>query len=112
MNIKKICPICAAVVITWAGMLVWMWSGHEVDKILLATLMGMSVGAIATKYGQNKIWKSAMVILAVPLVWFALKDQPGTAAVFLGLIILPSLYFNSKLNMKGDQQSDRFKDCC
>lgn len=113
MNLKKICPICAVVVITWSAMLVWMWTGHNIDKTLLAILMGMSAGAIATKYGHNIVWKSLMVILSVPAVWYVTKDEPGTAAIFLGLIILPSIYFNSKLNTKkGVQQADRFKDCC
>src|SRR3989344_5586521 len=90
INWKKICPICAAVVIGWVAMLVWMWSGHAVDKILLAILMGMSAGAIATKYGHNVVWKSLMVFLAFPGVWFAAKDQPGPVLVFLGLVILPA----------------------
>ncbi len=112
MNWKKICPICAAVVIAWLGMLIWMWSGHAVDKILLAALMGMSTGAIATKYLQNIAGKTLVVALAVPLIWFAAQGQSGKAAIFLGLIILPSWYFNSKLNKKGEQSVDRFKDCC
>ncbi len=113
MNLRKICLICASVVITWTGMLVWMWSGHSVDKVLLATLMGMSAGAIATKYGQNMFWKSLMVLFSVPAVWYVTHDRIGMALVFLGLIILPSIYFNSKLNVKkGVQQSDKFKDCC
>lgn len=113
MNLKKICPICAAVVLTWSGMLVWMWTGHNVDKSLLAIFMGMSAGAIATKYGQNIIWKSLMVIFSAPLIWYTLKGQPWTAAVFLVLVILPALLFNSKLNgKKGEPQSDKFKDCC
>ena len=93
-------------------MLVWMWSGHAVDRILLAILMGMSGGAITTKYVENIFWKTLTVILAVPTIWFIVKDQPGIAAVFFGLIILPSFYFNSRLNTKGVQQADRFKDCC
>ena len=117
MNLKKVCFICAAVVITWAGMLIWMWSGHNIDKILLAILMGTSVGAIATRYAQNMIWKSLIVILSIPAVWYAVQDQLDTAAIFIFLIILPSIYFNSKLNspageQKGVQQEDRFKDCC
>lgn len=113
MNLKRICPICATVVIAWSGMLVWMWTGHVVDKVLLALLMGMSAGAIATKYGQNMIWKSLMVILAVPAIWLVAKDRPAIAAIFIVLIILPSVYFNSKLNAKkGALQADRFKDCC
>ncbi|MBX4205222.1 MAG: hypothetical protein KW788_03510 [Candidatus Doudnabacteria bacterium] len=113
MNLKKICPICAVVVITWTAMLIWMWTGHNVDKTILAILMGMSAGAIGTKYGQNMIWKTLMVILSVPAVWYVTKDQPGTAAIFLGLIVLPSIYFNTTLNpRKGVPQADKFKDCC
>jgi hypothetical protein len=113
MKLRNICPICAVVVITWTGLLVWRFTGHNIDTILLATLMGMSAGAVATKYGQNKIWKTLMVVLAVPAVLFVTRDQLGTGLIFLGLIILPSLYFNSRLNLKkGEPPSDRFKDCC
>ncbi len=113
MNIRKICPICAVVVITWVSMLLWLWTGHTVDRVLLALLMGMSAGAVATKYGHDMVWKSAMVILAIPAIWFATKDQPGTALIFLALVILPTVYFNFKLNdKKGAPQPDRFKDCC
>jgi hypothetical protein len=113
MSLKKICPICAVVVTTWVAMLIWIWTGHSADRTLLAILMGMSAGAIATKYGQNMVWKTLMLILSVPAIWYVTKDQPGTAAIFLVLIILPSIYFNTKLNTKkGLQQTDKFKDCC
>ncbi len=111
--LKKICLICAVVVVLWVGLLLWRWTGHSIDQILLATLLGMSAGAIATKYGRNMIWKTLMVILAIPTVLFITKDQLGTGLIFLGLIILPSIYFNSKLNIKkGEPQSDKFEDCC
>lgn len=114
MNIRKICPICALVVIAWLCLLIWMWTGHFVDKVLLAILMGMSAGAIATKHGRNMVWKSIMVLLSIPAIWYLIHDQLGTATIFIGLIILPSsIYFNFTLsNKKGVQQADRFKGCC
>ena len=109
---KKICLICAAVVLAWLSMLILMWFGFAVDKILLATLMGMSVGAVATKYAPGFGWKTLTVILGLLLVWSALNEKFVYAAAALGLILL-TLLFSVKLNnKKGAQQPDRFKDCC
>lgn len=110
--LKKICLICAAVVITWVTLLILMWAGFAIDKTLLAILMGMSVGAIATKYGQNLIWKTLIVIFGLPIVWYVVNERLIYAIILLGVILF-SLLFSIKLNSKkGVQQADKFKDCC
>jgi len=110
--LKKICIICAAVVLTWVTLLVLMWLGYAVDKTLIAILMGMSVGAIATKYASNMTTKSLIVVLGLLLVWLTLNNQLGYAALVL-IAILLSLFITAKINSKkGAQQVDRFKDCC
>lgn len=110
--LKKICLICAAVVITWVTLLILMWLGYAIDKTLIAILMGMSVGAIATKYAPNMMTKSLVVILGLPLVWLTVNNQLGYAILVL-IIILLGLLLIAKINSKkGAQQVDRFKDCC
>ena len=111
--LKKICLICAAVVITWVTLLILMWAGHSIDKTLLAILMGMSVSAIATKYGQNLIWKTGIVVLGLPLTWSLINNKFIYAGVLFAAIVLLTLIFSIKLNSKkGVQQADIFKDCC
>lgn len=107
----KVCPICAGVVITWIALLVLMLSGKAIDRTSLAILMGMSVGALATKYEINLIWKSAVVLLGLPLVWFLINNMIGYSVGFLIGIVILTLFF--KINQKkGSKQYDRFKDCC
>lgn len=109
---KKICIICAAVVISWVTMLVLMWSGFAVDKTILATLMGMSVGAIATKYAEGLVWKALIVLLGLPMVWYTVNDKFAYAVILFAAILL-SFLFNIRLNSKkGLEPADRFKDCC
>ncbi|MBX4187056.1 MAG: hypothetical protein KW802_02225 [Candidatus Doudnabacteria bacterium] len=113
MNLRRICPICAVVVLTWSTMLVWMWTGHGVDKIFLATLMGMSAGAIATKYAQSLALKSGTILLAAPAIWFLLKNRAAIGVLLVAGMVLLYLFFNSKIKGKGEPQNvDKFKDCC
>ena len=111
--LKKICLICAAVVISWSVMLGLMWSGYAVDRTLLAILMGMSVGAVATKYNFGLVWKSATVVLGLAGVWYLINDNPVYGLLALGALVLLTILFKFKLNDKKEvPQSDRFKDCC
>jgi len=112
MMFKNICLICAATVLAWVTMLILMWSGFAIDKILLATLMGMSVGAIATKYAQGLVWKTVIVILGLPFIWFTVNGRPLSAGILFGVILLSWLLSVKFSNKKGLQQTDRFKDCC
>ncbi len=111
MKLKNICIICAAVVITWLALLVMMWMGFNIDKIILATLMGMSVGAIATKYAHNMFQKIGITVFGFLTVWQLMNNQVDFALVFLAASILINLPFIIKPK-KGDAAPDRFKDCC
>ena len=109
----KVCPICAAVVITWASMLILMLSGYNIDKTILAILLSMSIGSLATKYNFGLMWKTGMVVLGLPAGWYLVNDKFSyTIGLFIGMILL-TLLFRLKLNNKrGMQQTDRFKECC
>ncbi len=73
MNIlKKICPICALVALTWVTMLAFKWQGYEVNNELLAMLMGGSVVGISSVLGthlnttsrkSSMLWK----LVAIPV---------------------------------------------
>lgn len=113
MKLTNICPICAAVVIAWLTGLVLMWLGFGVDKILVGILIGMSVGALATKYDWGRAWKAGMVILGGSAAWSLLNNKLVYAVILLVTLALLAALFKFKLNpKKGAQQSDRFKDCC
>ena len=112
MNFRKICPICLAVVIAWATALILKWAGFKIDNLILGILMGASVGAAATKYGQNMVWKICFVLLGMPAIWFLINNQFIPAIILFVLLALLTIYFNSKLNKKGEPQADKFKDCC
>jgi len=110
--LKKICLICAAVVMTWMALLVLLALGYNVDRTLLAALMGMSIGAIATKYVEGLFWKTYLVVLGLPMVWFMANGNFKYGLMFLAIILLRFI-FTVKLNpKKGAPQPDRFKDCC
>lgn len=112
MKQDNICIICALVVLSWVILLVLMWLGFAVDKTILVTLMGMSVGAVATKYAQGLVWKALIVLLGLPMIWSVVNDKLLFAAILFAAILL-SFLFNIRLNnKKGLEQADRFKDCC
>jgi hypothetical protein len=72
--IKKICPICALVSLTWIMMFAMKVSGHVVSNELLAMLMGGSVVGISYVLGTRmqtqhpKLWK----LIAIPLGFAAM----------------------------------------
>lgn len=115
VKLFKFCPICAAVVLTWAGLVVWMLLGRNVDQIVLATLVGMSIGATATKYDLNLIWKTGIVIFGLLAVWHLLNGNTSYSAVFLGAIILltvASIIIKPSKNKAKGSEKDKFEDCC
>lgn len=50
---KNICPICAGVVLTWAGLFAGIWLGFlpaSRYELVIAILMGASIGGIVTEF--------------------------------------------------------------
>jgi hypothetical protein len=107
------CALCGATVITWVAGLMFLYKGRVIDPVILAILMGASVGAVATLYG-NKLglfWKTSVVVLGAPFVYFLLQKELAKAAVSLGCLLLVSFVmyiFKSKQETK----EDNFKNCC
>lgn len=111
----EVCPICAAVVLTWAGMLGLMLLGYNLDKTILTILISMSVGATATRYKLGLPWKIGIVVLGLPLVYYIINGNLVYSAILATAIILMTLFFGFRIKPKGENQhskEDRFKDCC
>ena len=107
------CPICAAVVLAWSVLLILMLLGQEIDRALMVILMSMSLGALAEKFSMKLglAWKSGMVVLGLPMLWFLFNDRIANASWFLFLLIILTL-FKAYKSKKGTMRTDRFKDCC
>lgn len=115
-RIVKVCPICAATVITWAGGLIAIhFQLSFANPLVIAVLMGASLGAMAEKYGNRfgLIWKITMVLLGVIAIYFLVEPQ----SVYKGLVIAIVLFIYSFLASRSkpaiyDDRKDIFKECC
>lgn len=105
---KKFCPICAAVVVTWIALFVLLRLGFNVDTTLLAILMGMSVGAIAAKYAAGMAQKTGMVILGGGGALALINNKIGPGL----LLIAATLALIGYKRQKNLPKPDRFEDCC
>lgn len=93
---KKICAICAAVSLTWLGLLFLWLAGLNIDPLIIAILMGQSIVGIMYKaeeyFKQKKLKKFWLVrILIITLgtlfVYLLLKK------IWFTLLILIALAF-------------------
>ncbi|GMU73846.1 MAG: hypothetical protein AMXMBFR44_0450 [Candidatus Campbellbacteria bacterium] len=76
-TLKKICPICALVSLTWVTMLALKWLGYDVNNELIAMLMGGSAVGISYVLGAQMQTLSSMAsmlwkLIAIPLGFGAL----------------------------------------
>lgn len=116
-RIINVCPICAGVVITWFIGIVGIYTNQAwADPMLVAILLGASLGALADKYGSRfgLIWKTLMVLVGLPAVYFIVQEQIwfGTALV-IGLLIITLVAGKNKTNHKTlGHNKDLFKECC
>lgn len=111
----KICPICALVVITWvAGLFGIYFAASWANPLIVAMLMGASVGALAEKYGSRlgPALKAVFVILGFIAVYYLVNKSfwPGAGLAVLTLAVLMWKIKKSKPASAG--YSDKFKDCC
>ena len=78
---KKLCAICAAVSLTWIGLLIAKYLGYSIDALILAILMGESVTGIMylfEGYAEKKNrkflpLKALIILLGTLLVYLVLK---------------------------------------
>ena len=97
---KKICAICAAVSLTWLGLLLLKLLGVQVDLLVIAILMGQSVVGLMTKLEEyfekktlKKFWLVRILIITggTHFVYWFLKEVYFMVFLVLlaGVLLLP-----------------------
>lgn len=116
-RITTVCPICAGVVITWLIGIVGIYTDQAwADPMLVAILLGASLGALADKYGSKLglVWKTLVVLIGFPAIYFIVQEKIWLGiALIIGLIILTFVAGKNKTNHKlHSHNKDLFKECC
>ena len=114
-KISPVCPVCAAVVITWAGGLVALYLGLAwQNALVVGILMGASMGALAERYGSKfgLLWKTSTVLLGFGSIYFLITGEPYRGLSFAATIVVitSAAYYQRTLTSQG--RRDWFKDCC
>lgn len=112
-KVFSVCPVCAAAVVTWAGGIIALYFGADwADPLVVAVLMGASMGALAEKYGMKfgLIWKTSMVVLGLAAIYHIILKNPYPA-LGVGVTLLLITWFASGRGGSA-KAKDLFKDCC
>lgn len=108
------CPICAVIVIVWlAGLLGLYLDARWANQILVALLMGGSIGAFAEKYGDKMglIWKILFIVIGFSAVYFLVSQNLNFGLLF-GIAIVPLAVLAWLKKEKPKSNEDIFKNCC
>lgn len=114
-QVIKVCPICAGVVLTWTAGLVSVYTNQTwANPLVVAILMGASLGALADKYGNKLglVWKSALIVVGLPAIYMLLQKKLLFGLALLLIIILMTFFFSKRSGNKTSHKDDLFKDCC
>jgi hypothetical protein len=114
-HIIPLCPICAGVVITWVGGAIALYYGTAwANPLIIAVLMGASMGALADKYGSRfgLFWKSSIVLLGLPAIYLIVQKSLWQGIGLVGIIIILTIFSNKKSAPALRDKKDLFKDCC
>lgn len=114
-RIIPICPICSGVVITWVGGIIAFYYGASwANPMIIAILMGASMGALADKYGNRfgLLWKTVVVLLGLPAIYLLMQKSLWQGLGLVILLILISVISNKKDASVLHNKKDLFKDCC
>lgn len=115
LKLVKICAICAAAVLTWAWGLIGIYLQADwANPIVVAILLGASLGAVAEKYGRTLgfLWKTLWVILGLAAVFWLVQGQLWAGLGMLGLILLMTWLMSSNKTSQSKLHQDLFDDCC
>lgn len=90
---KEFCVICAAVSLTWIGLLAANLLGIFEDKTLIALLMGQSVVGIfylvESKAAKNlKLFRLPFLLTLTTIAYIALQVPQGSMSAILSVIFL------------------------
>jgi|SRR3989344_1406725 len=115
-KLVSFCPICAATVLVWLISLAALYLGAAwADPLLVAILMGASLGALAEKHGGKLgfLWKTLFVTLGLPSIYFMIeKDLAKGLGLLLILLLMTLLWRKRKSGPVAAEKKDIFKDCC
>lgn len=113
-GILKSCPVCAAALLTWGiGLTAFYLGASWADPLFIALLMGMTVGALAEKFGNRFgfVWKTFFVLFCSAGIYFLFEKEPVKAGILLSAVVLATLFFLSSFpSARG--LVDKFNDCC
>lgn len=114
-RIITVCPICAGVVITWLAGVIGIYTDQAwANPLLVAILLGASLGALADKYGSRLglVWKTLYVLIGLPAVYFIVQEKLWFGlGLIIALIILTLVTGKNRTNHKLANK-DLFKECC
>lgn len=124
----RICPPCAGVFLTWAGLLMLYWGGYRINLLAIGILMGGSVTGISywleTYLAPGKsplLWKIIFLPAGFALVYGIIFEEIVTSVLSLVAVIFIAVYFlgNSSSRIKSEQEEraiegleKKMKNCC
>lgn len=114
-HIVLICPICAATVITWVvGLLAIHLYSPWANPLVVAILMGTSLGAVTEKCGKHFsfLWKMMAVLLAVSAIYFLVQPEELYNGLIVTAVLVAVTFLSNKGDKTKDERKDLFKDCC
>jgi hypothetical protein len=114
-RIITVCPICAGVVITWIAGAVGLYANQSwADPLIIAILLGASMGALADKYGSRfgLIWKSLMVLIGLPAIYFIVQKKPLQGLGLLLALAVITVFSGRNRSPINPHRKDLFKECC
>ncbi len=114
-RIISVCPICAGAVITWVGGIVALYYGASwANSMVIAILMGASLGALADKYGNRLglFWKSAAVLLGLPAIYLLVQKSLWQSLALIILLLLLTIFVRKTNQIPSNDKKDLFKECC
>lgn len=97
--IRKVCPVCALVALTWLTMLSLKLLGYDVNDELLAMLMGGSVVGITYVLGGRmnakspKLWKLVAIPIGFAAMYALLSFSWGYAVLAFGMYAAAWTFF-------------------
>jgi len=94
-RVKKFCPICAAVSLTWLWLLLKYFLGWHVDTLLIAILMGGSVIGIMYQLKRTP-WAHLYAVAGFSAVYFLLQENWLWFGIAFGLAILLGIWQRSE----------------
>ncbi|MBI4363373.1 MAG: hypothetical protein HY545_00815 [Candidatus Doudnabacteria bacterium] len=97
------CPTCVATILVWLILLLGIYFNiFSADAQLVAILMAISLGAGIERFGPKYglWWKTLMVVLGVPAVYFLAFEELLTSIYFLLAILFLTAIFNLTFTKK------------